>query len=219
MNERNTTTIRYAERNTRTPFLYAFGIVFSLFTGILFSFDAVPETRVHAEPTLTTPVAPVAEVAPLAPIKIVREVPIPTRIRIDTIGVDASIVTPQSTSIEVLDRALLSGAVHYPGSALSGESGNMLIFGHSSYLPVVKNKAFQAFNELGKLKRGAVVDVFSETHHYTYVVDTVTLTLAENAVVPLTASEPTLTLATCNTFGAKQERWVITAHLTGKTPR
>jgi LPXTG-site transpeptidase (sortase) family protein len=192
-------------------FVRSFAGVFIVLTGILFSIDFVPEPRVRAELATTT-----VEVAPTVTLPSVPEVTTPVRIRIQRIGVDTTIVTPQSTDIAVLDRALLSGAVHYPGSAEAGDIGNMLIFGHSSYLPVVKNKSFQAFNELGSLQRGEAVEVFSETHRYTYTVDSVALVRAENAQVPLTVDASLLTLATCNTFGAKQERWVVTAHLSAK---
>jgi LPXTG-site transpeptidase (sortase) family protein len=221
MNDPQITTLQRIDASpVRTHFVRTFVIVFLSFAGILFSIDFVPEPRVSAElrATTTTQTASVAQSTPVVPQQITREVTTPTRIRIRTIGVDASIVTPKSTNIDVLDRALLSGAVHYPGTALSGETGNMLIFGHSSYLPVVVNKAFQTFNELGKLKSGDTIEVSSATHRYTYSVDSVTLSRAEDALVPLNVSRPTLTLATCNTFGAKQERWVVVAHLTQKSP-
>lgn len=136
---------------------------------------------------------------------------IPNRITIDTIGVDTPVLTPSSVDVAVLDRALLAGAVHYPESAYAGELGNMLVFGHSSYLPVVHNKAFQAFNELGKLKPGATVQVYTDTDVFEYVVQEVRLARADEVVIEFGADAPMLTLATCNTFGAKQERWVAKA--------
>jgi LPXTG-site transpeptidase (sortase) family protein len=144
------------------------------------------------------------------------ELNVPVRIKIDRIGLDSTILTPASADIDVLDRALLSGAVHYPGSGLLGENANMLLFGHSSYLPVVHNKAFKAFNELGTLKKGDIVIVFSESHKFTYVVDNVLLSDAEDVLVRFDSPKPMLTLATCNTFGAKEERWIVTATLLSK---
>ena len=141
----------------------------------------------------------------------------PTRIIIDRIGVDTQVLNPESTDVEVLDRALLSGAVRYPGSGGAGETANMLIFGHSSNLPVIRNQAFRAFNQLGTLKEGDIVTVYSNTHKYEYTVRDVRLADAEEVVVYFDAPEPMLTLATCNTFGAKQERWVVTALLTQTT--
>lgn len=141
---------------------------------------------------------------------------VPTRIRIDSIGLDTPILTPSDTRIDVLDRALLQGAVLYPGSGTLGDVSNMLIFGHSSYLPVVKNKAYRAFNKLHTLSVGEVVHVDSTTHRYTYRVNSVFLKEADQIRVEFTASVPTLTLATCNTFGDKEERWVVTAVLLSK---
>lgn len=149
----------------------------------------------------------------------VYESSVPVRVVAPSIGLDTTIITPESADIETLDRALLSGAVHYPGSGESGQTGNMLLFGHSSYLPMVQNKAFKAFNELGKLQHGAEITVYSETHIYRYVVDDVWLANAEDTQVGFYAEEPTLTLATCNNFGAKQERWIVVATFIDKEPR
>lgn len=167
--------------------------------------DTVPVTPVQTEDTeeFESIVPPILQVAER-----------PVRVVINEIDIDTPVITPASTDIDVLDRALLSGAVHYPSSPLAGEQGNMLIFGHSSYLPVVQNKAYQAFNELQKLTPGSIVSVYTDTTRYDYKVDRVRLARAEETVITFDADEPTLTLATCNTFGAKQERWVATATLT-----
>ena len=191
--------------------------VFSILTLILIVIDFVPEP-VTESPSITVLATTVAPIKPntisetTVPIAETQS-PQPVRIVIEDIGVDTSISNPNSTDIEVLDRALLSGAVRYPGSGELGTDANVLIFGHSSYLPVVKNKAYKAFNEIGTLERGDEVVVYSDTHRYVYTVETVRLANAEEALVEFSAQEPMLTLATCNTFGAKQERWVVTASL------
>lgn len=136
---------------------------------------------------------------------------LPVRVTVPSVEIDTVVVTPASTDVTVLDRALMTGAVHYPESATAGEVGNVLIFGHSSYLPVVKNKAYQAFNGLGSVRPGEQVYVYSGSHRYTYVVDEVWLARADEVVISFDAPTRQLTLATCNTFGAKQERWVLRA--------
>jgi len=141
---------------------------------------------------------------------------VPVRITIEKIGLDTPILAPESTDIEVLDRALLNGAVHYPGSGLLGQNANMLLFGHSSYLPVVRNQAYKAFNELGKLKKGDTISVYSNEYTYSYTVDKVWLAEAGDTQVHFDSNEPMLTLATCDNFGAKQDRWVVTATLDSK---
>jgi LPXTG-site transpeptidase (sortase) family protein len=201
---------------------------FLFLSAFLFMIDFVPEST--ATPTTQTlPVAIVEEAVAntseanisindisAGDIEKNHKAEVPVRIRIDNIGLDTAVLTPSSADYDVLDRALLSGAVHYPGSGLLSENANMLLFGHSSYLPVVHNKAFKAFNELGKVKVGDSVTVFSESHKYTYIVDKVLLSDAEDVLVRFESPKPMLTLATCNTFGAKEERWIVTAVLVSK---
>ncbi len=191
--------------------------VFCALSIFFVSVDFVPERRVDAKQVDFDSQANESQMSESVTPDVV-PVTTPTRVVIESIGVDTSVVTPESADIEVLDRALLSGAVHYPGSPLAGEAGNMLLFGHSSYLPVVKNKAYQAFNELGSLTPGERVIVYSEGYRYEYIVKSVRLARAQDAVISFIAREPTLTLATCNTFGQKQERWVVTASLDTVAP-
>jgi LPXTG-site transpeptidase (sortase) family protein len=188
---------------------------------VLVAVDLVPEpVKTEAESvveaTSTLPVFETADVRIAEPA--VPEAGIPVRIEIPTIGVDTAIVSPASTDVDVLDRALLSGAVHYPDSAELSVDGNMLIFGHSSYLPVVQNKAYQAFNELSELNVGEKIVVHSDTHVHTYTVKQVRLVRAGDAQIVFASDRPMLTLATCNTFGAKQDRWVVTAEWITKEP-
>lgn len=135
----------------------------------------------------------------------------PVRIIIDAIGVDASIETPTSDDINVLDEALLRGVVHYPGSGDLEDTSNMFLFGHSTGFRVVQNQAFKAFNNLNDLVKGDLIRVRSEDKEYLYKVQSVTLVNADNAFVELTNKKKMLTLSTCNTFGQKQDRYVVEA--------
>lgn len=136
---------------------------------------------------------------------------VPRRITIDSVGIDVNIENPVSRDIAVLDNALLSGAVRYPGSGYLDDPTNMFIFGHSSHLPVVNNANFQAFNNLEKVKKGDIVSVFSNDAVNTYRVTTVRLVDAEEALVDLTPSGKKLTLATCNNFGSPGDRYLVEA--------
>lgn len=191
---------------------------FLLLTTFLVAIDFIPE-----RPSSTHDLVVVSEKveAPIATstTPTVAESMIPTQITIDEIGLDTPIITPEDSTLEVLDRALLSGAVHYPESGFPGQDGNMLLFGHSSYLPVINNKAYKAFNDLNKLRQGDLITVYTETHIYLYETQTITLSEAEDVVVRFTADEPILTLSTCNSFGAKQERWIATATFISKQQR
>jgi LPXTG-site transpeptidase (sortase) family protein len=134
----------------------------------------------------------------------------PTRIVIDKIGVDALVSNPNTTNVSTLDDYLAQGAVRYPGSGLIGR-GNMFIFGHSTGLAVVRNQAYKTFNGLKNLQVGDIIKVYGSSGVYTYQVTSVTLVDASQALVELGGDKNMLTLSTCNTFGQKQERYVVTA--------
>lgn len=193
------------------------GAIFVSLSLVLFAVDFVP-----VAPSTTAADTSKEDTAMLdVPVTLLDAAPesyTPVSIEIESIELETPIIAPASTDIEVLDRALLSGAVHYPESAKLGDTGNMLLFGHSSYLPIVHNKAFQAFNDLSKLEPGDTITVSSATHRHVYQVKQVRLVEAGDAQVAFASDVPMLTLATCNTFGAKQDRWVVTAVWVGKVP-
>lgn len=139
----------------------------------------------------------------------------PMRIIIDAIDVDITIENPTSSDINVLDEALTKGSVHYPGSGDLEDTSNLFLFGHSSYLPDVINKSYTAFNGVQHLVSGDIIRVQSATKEYIYKVNVVELVDANDAWVELSNTEKKLTLSTCNTFGSKQDRYVVDAQFVG----
>ncbi len=137
----------------------------------------------------------------------------PTKIEIPAIGLSTNIANPTTPDLKVLDQDLLKGAVRYPTSAKLGETGNVVLFGHSSYLPVVLNQAYKTFDGIQKLVAGDVITVYSTDAAYTYQVRTVAKeSAASDAGIPLAVSGRVLTLATCNSFtGVKTDRFIVTA--------
>lgn len=191
---------------------------FLLTTLILLGFDLVPEV---SEPKVSS-VTPVAEARTeavrLDPNPEIEENAMPERIVADSVGLDVRVLNPLETSIAALDAALLGGAVRYPGSASLGDEENMLIFGHSSALPVVRNKAFQAFNGIKDLKTGEIIRVYSKEREYLYEVESVSHVAAADAQIPLQTGEKRLTLSTCDSFGKKTDRYVVEARFVGSYP-
>jgi LPXTG-site transpeptidase (sortase) family protein len=143
------------------------------------------------------------------PIQVVAELPI--KITIPAINLSATIANPTTTNAEILDRDLLSGAVRYPTSAELGENGNVVIFGHSSYLPIVGNQAYKTFNGIQKLAVGDTIAVSSYDLIYTYRVKSVTKESTDNATIPLSVNGKVLTLSTCDSFNKKTDRFVVVA--------
>ncbi len=138
--------------------------------------------------------------------------PFPGEIRIPVISVDARINNPESQDIEVLDQSLQSGAVRYPTSGTLQNDRTMLIFGHSSHLPVVHNKNYQVFNRLSELKSGDLIYVRSDKQERVYSVKTVTLVEATVSAIPV-GNDRKLYLVSCNNFAGKEARYVAEAEL------
>lgn len=138
---------------------------------------------------------------------------LPLSIKVSKVGIDSQIYNPESTDIKTLDDLLLKGVVHYPGSGLLGGNGNVFLFAHSTGIRIVNNQAFKSFNGLKNLKEGDSISVFSDKNEYIYKVSSVKLEGADKALVTFDTSDKKLTLSTCNTFGAKTERYVVEAEL------
>ena len=138
---------------------------------------------------------------------------LPQRVVIDEIGVDININNPQSRNIDVLDVSLNAGVVRYPSSGLLGQKTNMLLFGHSSHLPIVRNRSYKAFNDLEDLEIGSKVSIFSGTHQFIYIVKSAEEANAENALVIFESDKREITLSTCNSFGNLDDRFIVKADL------
>lgn len=140
----------------------------------------------------------------------------PVRVVADSIGLDVKVNNPASTNLDVLDNALLSGAVRYPTSAELGINGTVLLFGHSSYLPVVHNQSYKAFDGIQNLRTGDEISVYSATREYRYrVTGVMKKSAATDDSIPLPSDAAHLALVTCNSFGQKSDRFVVTADLAG----
>jgi len=139
----------------------------------------------------------------------------PSRVIIDRIGIDSKINNPESRNITILDESLKSGVVRYPESGLIGSKNNVLLFGHSSDLPVVLNKNYKAFNDIEELVFGDIIKVQSENTEFIYEVFSVEEANAEDFRIDFNTNKRLLTISTCNTFGDLNDRFVVQAELVG----
>lgn len=135
---------------------------------------------------------------------------IPQKIEIPKIGVSSIVQTPKSIDVSTLDTALAKGAVYYPGSGTLQE-GNMFLFGHSTNWKVVNNQAYKTFNDLDKLVKGDEINITSGDKKYIYLVTTVRRAAQDDVLVEFDKGTRMLTISTCDTFGKKQDRWVVEA--------
>ncbi len=192
-------------------FLGLFALVFFISFALLVRLGFVPEVaQADSTPNVTLAAGPLIALGGM-PTVTVPEVPV--KIMISSINLSATVANPASTTISVLDNALLVGAVRYPTSGkLGSDNANVVIFGHSSYLPIVRNQAYKTFDGIQNLKAGATISVYSSDAVYTYAVQTVTKeSAASGAGIPLSVTGKVLTLSTCDSFGANTDRWVVVA--------
>lgn len=125
------------------------------------------------------------------------------RIRISRIGLDQPLY--EGITQNVID----AGPAHWPGTALPGQTGNMVIAGHrTSY-----TRPFYAAAEL-RAGDSIIVDT-NDGRRYTYRVDELFI-VPKNALWiknPLPGRR--LTIFTCNPIGSSRERLVVRATLAG----
>lgn len=195
-------------------FLAAFLLIFFVNVSVLASLDVLPEPAEENTAAVITAETPTKKDTTVSSVIGVN----PVRIEIPTIGLTAPIENPTSTSIAALDNALLTGAVRYPGSAKLGEQGNVVLMGHSSYLPVVHNQSFKAFNNIQKLSVGDEIVLYGNGRKYVYAVEEVGSADATVDAIPLDVQGSKLTLATCDSFGEKTDRFIVVATLVESYP-
>lgn len=136
---------------------------------------------------------------------------LPLTITIPRLEKTVAVLNPLSRTIADLDAALLDGVVRHPDSATLNQEGNVFILGHSSYLPQVFNKNFQAFNGIQNLEWGDTIEVKTEDSVYSYRVEKVYRAKAQDVSVPIAGAGHRLTLATCNSFGSTDDRYIVEA--------
>lgn len=197
----------------KIPFFIVFFVATLLTLTFLTAVGFVPEAQdedAAEDDAVRVTAEEIPEVVPAEPIVID---PYPTKIIFDALEREVPVLNPASAEIAELDAALLEGAVRHPDSADFSEPGNVFILGHSSYLPNVFNRNYQAFNGIQELEKGDTIRLQSGNAEFTYVVDKVFMARASDVVVPMTPGKAKLTLATCNSFGTKDDRFVVEASL------
>lgn len=188
---------------------------------VLFSVGLVPEELERtaiAQPQATedtTQAANTTNVDELSSLQPTKEQP--TRVVINSIGIDTQVLNPVSTDVRTLNSYLARGAVRYPESGHPG-NGNLFIFGHSTGRDTVWNQAYKTFNNLEDLERGEEISVHTKSGIYTYEVSTVEFKRDAEAYIPFDAETDQLILSTCDSFGRKEDRIVVRANFLSYNP-
>lgn len=205
----------------KVPFVCVFFVVFLITYAFLAWIDFLPEPVSSSPETeeikvdINTEEETIEneEVSITEPEIIMVENILPEKIIFDSLDRTVSVLNPTSKTIEDLDHALLSGVVRHPDSATLEQLGSVFILGHSSYLPAVNNENYKAFNGIQNLKWGDTIRLQAGNKEYVYRVDKVFQAYATTASVPIAVGKQRLVLATCNSFGSVDDRYIVEADL------
>ena len=113
---------------------------------------------------------------------------------------------------EEITQNLENGVVHYKGTALPGNPGNVFITGHSSYYLWSPGSFKSVFAILDKLSSDDLIYIQYKGINYTYKVTSQKIVGPDDvSVLEQTASDKMLTLMTCTPVGTNLQRLIIIA--------
>lgn len=111
--------------------------------------------------------------------------------------------------------ALRNGVIHYPGTALPGENGNVVLTGHSSYYAWDPGRFKDVFALLHDVRIGDKAVVYFNQKKYIYEVFDIKIVLPKDVDVLKPSDSEQLTLITCTPIGTNLKRLIVTAKLVG----
>ncbi|MEK7524378.1 MAG: sortase [Patescibacteria group bacterium] len=115
-----------------------------------------------------------------------------------------------------IQKSLQNGVIHYPGTALPGDNGNVVLTGHSSYYAWDPGRFKDVFALLHDVRKDDKIVMYFGQKKYIYQVTDIKVVLPQNVnVLGPTASEQ-LTLITCTPIGTNLKRLIVTAKLIEK---
>ncbi|MDX9971154.1 MAG: class E sortase [Candidatus Gracilibacteria bacterium] len=110
-----------------------------------------------------------------------------------------------------IQEALRGGVVHYPGTSLPGENGNIVITGHSSYFPWDPGRFKDVFALLHDVEVGDRVVMYYNQKKFIYEIkEKFEVKPTQIEVLKQTETE-TLTLITCTPVGTNLRRLIVIA--------
>ncbi len=110
-----------------------------------------------------------------------------------------------------MQEALRDGVVHYPGTSVPGQKGNVVITGHSSYFPWDPGRFKDVFALLHDVEVGDEIVMYYQQDKYKYEVNDIEIVLPENIDVLKQTPDDRLTLITCTPVGTNLKRLIVTA--------
>ncbi len=135
------------------------------------------------------------------------------RIASYTISVPALLI--KHAQVSTTDYDLDKHLVHYGGTAIPPESGNAVIFGHSTLPQLFNSKDYKTiFANAYKLKKGDAIIAEISDISYTYKIVSVTIVdPTDTSALAQTTDDSYLTLITCTPPGTTWKRLILKARI------
>jgi LPXTG-site transpeptidase (sortase) family protein len=136
-------------------------------------------------------------------------------IEIPKINITAPIIFSQSADKTSLMKDLDKGVIYYPGSVYPGQTGQIIILGHSAPAGWPKTKYEWVFSDLNSLVAGDKILIDLNNKQYTYIVKQKNI-VARGADVPVynsATNTSVLTLISCWPPGKDYQRIAVQAEL------
>jgi len=117
-----------------------------------------------------------------------------------------------STFEKDIQHALRFGVVHYPGTAVPGQMGNVFFTGHSSYYPLFPGNYKDVFALLGNLEIGDEYSIYYEGELHRYrIADKFEVSPRDVSVLDQPVNRRMSTLMTCTPIGTTLRRLILQA--------
>ncbi len=110
-----------------------------------------------------------------------------------------------------MQEALRDGVVHYPGTSFPGQTGNVVITGHSSYFPWDPGRFKDVFALLHDVVVGDRLVIYYQQDKYLYEVMGKDIVMPKDIDVLKQTPNEQLTLITCTPIGTNLKRLIVTA--------
>lgn len=132
-----------------------------------------------------------------------------SRLIISHIKVDVPIIW--NVSEDQITENLQNGVVHYRGTAMPGQDGNIFITGHSSYYIWAPGSYKDVFALLNKLSAGDKIYLQYDGNNFVYEVEKLSVVNPDRMDVLAQSPGKTLTLMTCVPIGTDLKRLIVIA--------
>ncbi|NTV55060.1 MAG: sortase [Candidatus Moranbacteria bacterium] len=142
---------------------------------------------------------------------------------VERIGVAAPMIWAGSEDQKSMLRDLENGVIRYPGSGVPGQSGNVIIAGHSSNYAWAKGDYNSVFRRLGELGPGDSIvlrmrQANGKTFDYPYRLTEKRVTVPDDPWIFEDSGGDEVTLSTCWPLGTAFKRLIVRGELVSDGP-